>query len=447
MKNVKVNRSNLIDIKYQNIDVFLENLIARYEGFETENWFLEARWHYNSTSNDNLAVLCQLKVVSNETIVSNKLNLVLDVKRFEIRKGDLEILSGSDNDASILTDEQRTRLKQLQESIPPAKRVGPEISFQRPTSAKLNKYECEGESTVRMSCGNTNTLMAYQDLSNREENIFRQEFTLTHIIFSKKQIILPEILQQKRSTPAEKPVSVTHLSILYQNSDGAWKECDDVVIAPVTVRNEQPRWLTDSVIHVEPDKLFSFLIRGSFLVKGHIGRDNSTRQRIHKSLPQPFKLKIVATDNFGKQSSLIVESVNKPLQVENREHFLKHNHWSVKELLAFIFADDCELDERIFVAICIGKENDLIIKNSNTFSVTLDRRALRTLAYQARQSQTNELPLESLHYQSYGNECRIFLLFDSQTKLFYGIRVELTTQTSKTEETIFISTENLFGAG
>lgn len=396
---------------------------------------------FDQLSHENLFLLCQLKLGSSDTVQSNKLHLILDSTRLQIRKGEVEILSGSGHDSSTLTDEERARLKELAASIPPAKRSGPEIPLQRPTSAKINKHECEGESSIRMVCGNTNTIIPYQNMYRSEEKLLRQEFTITHIIFSKKPTILPEILQQKRSAPAEKPVSVQHLSVLYQNHDGGWKECDDIMIAPLTIRNEEPRWLTDSVIHVEPDKLFSFMIRGAITVKGDLARDHLSRQRIHKSFPQPFKLKIVVTDNFGKQSSLIVEHLNKPLHLETRDHFLKHNQSSVKDLLAFIYADDCELEERIFVIIYSNKENELVIKNSNSFFWTFDRRHLRTFEYQARQQNTTELPLESIGYQHDRNSCKVFLLFDSMTKLFYAIRAELTTQTSRTEETIFIPSE------
>ena len=428
-------------------EILPDNLIGRYEGQSSDDdWFVEARWSYDSVSSEHLALLCQLKVASSETIFSNKLNLNLDATKLQIGKGDLEILSASEDDGSTLTEERRARLNELQASIPPAKRAGPEIDLQRATSAKINRHECEGESSVRMACGNTNTILPYQSILSSEEKILRQEITLTHIIFSKKPTILPEILQQKRSAPAEKPISVTSLALFYQNHDGGWKECSDVMIAPVTVRNDQPRWLTDSVIHLEPDKLFSFLIRGSFSVRGDVGRDNSTRQRIHRSLPQPFRLKIVATDNFGKQSWLIIEHVNKPLQLETREQFIRQNQSSMKEMLAFLYADDCELEERIYLGIYIDKENNLVVKNSNSYYCSFERRAIRTFEYQARQNQKTEVSLDSLGYHAYSNDCKVFLLFDSVTKLFYAIRGELTTQTSKTEETIFVPIANLFGA-
>ena len=426
----------------------LDNLIGRFNSMDikTNEWFLEAKWNYDQVSNDNLFLLCYFKIGSTDVIYSNKLRLILDSSRLQIEKGDLEVLSGAGHDSSSLTDEQRSRLKELAEQIPSAKRSGPEISLQRMTSAKVSKHECEGESSIRMACGNTNTVVSYQNMMGSEEKLFRQDFTITHIIFSKKPTVLPEILQQKRSTPVEKPISVTHLTVVYQTHDGGWKECDDVMIAPVAVRNEEPRWLTDSVIHVEPDKLFSFTVRGSLIVKGDVGRDNSTRQRIHKNLPQPFKLKLIATDNFGKQCSLVVEQVNKPLQLDSRERFVKNNQSSIKEMLTFLYADDCELEERIFLAIYINKDQELVVRNSNSFSCVLNLSSLRTYEYNARQNQSTELLLDQIHYQSYTNECKAFLLFDSLTKIFYGVRGELTTQTSRAEETVFVSRDKLLGA-
>jgi hypothetical protein len=360
-----------------------------------------------------------------------------------IEKGEVAVLSADTNDGTTLTDEQRQRLKELASKLPPSKRTGPQIDINIAKNLKITKYECEGESSIRMSYGNTNTVTTMQDIRSTDNTNVRQHFVITHIIFSKKPSALPEILQQKRTAPVDKPVSVASLTVLYQLHDGSWREAHDVAIAPIAIRNEQPKWLTDSVINIEPDKLISLIIKGWIPAKGESGRDHQSRTRLHKSLPQPLKLKIVIQDNFDKQSSLIVEQLNKPIELITRELFLKENQSSINELLAFIYADDCEVDERIFMTVYLDKENLLVIKNSGSYSMMFERKQLRTMEFNAKQNKITEANLDRLHYESHAQECKAAVLFDPETYMLYAIRLELSTKTSKTEETLFVPIEKI----
>jgi hypothetical protein len=360
-----------------------------------------------------------------------------------IEKGEITRLSGETNDGTILTDQQRQRLKELTANLPPPKRTGPKINLNNNETLKLTKHECEGESSIRMAYGNTNTVTTYQDIDSRADGTIRQYFVITQIIFSKKQLVLPEILNQKRSTPADKPVSVAILTVFYQIHDGSWRECQDIAIAPIAIRNEEPKWLTDSVINIEPDKLISFTIRGWIPTKGELGKDNEARSRVHKTLPQPLKLKIVITDNFDKKCSLVVEQLNEPLVLTTRESFLKSNQTSINELLAFVYADDCETDERIYSVIYLNKENGLVITNPGLYAITYQRKILRTLEFNAKKNKTTEVDLDRMHYQHYTNESKAIALFDPETYMLYAIRLEMSTRTSKIEETIFIPTDKI----
>ena len=360
-----------------------------------------------------------------------------------IQKGEVTRLSGDTNDGKTLTDQQRQRLKELTSKIPPPKRTGPQITPVKNDSLKLSKYECEGESSIRMACGNTNTINVVQDLRAAEDGTFNQYFVITHVIFSKKSLVLPEILQQKRSAPADKPISVANVKVFYQTFDGAWRECQDIAIAPVAIRNEQPKWLTDSVINIEPDKLVSFTIKGSVRTKGEPGRDNQARCRVHKSLPQPFKLKIVVTDNFERQCSLIIEQLNKPIELPTSESFLKDNSSRIKELLGFVYVDDLETDGRIFLAMYLDRENALVIRNSNSYSAIYNRKTIRTMEYTAKQNKTPEVHLEQIHYKTDSEECKTIALYDPESYLLYAVRFELSTKTSTTEETVPIPIEKI----
>ncbi|UJR37736.1 hypothetical protein I4U23_030431 [Adineta vaga] len=409
-----------------------KQMIAR---FDHSNWFIEAKWEYDAVSNNVLFLICSLKIGSNEQIWSNKLRLLLNEPRMCIEKDELISLIKPENDNDILTDQQREHLKELASKIPPPKRTGPEIDVDRDVNKILTKHECEGDSSIRMAYGSTNTVTTYQDMWKSKDGTFRQHFIITHINFLKKT--------NENSTSPEKPLTVTKLDILYEGNDGSWCECEDIAIAPIALRNEEPRWLADSVIQIESDKLISIALKGSVCVNGKPGRDNSTRKRIHKNLPQPFKLKIVIQDNFNKQSSLIVEQLNKPLEYDTAESFLKYNQSSIQNLVAFVYADDCEYDERIFIAIYIDNEHHLVIKSGHSYSISLDKKAIRTMEYNAKQTNTTEVSFDSIYYQYETQEKKAIALFDSQTFMLYAVRLEISTKTSKTEQTILLPLEEI----
>ncbi|CAF0923787.1 unnamed protein product [Adineta steineri] len=426
-----------------------DNLIARADNADNDDdenspsdWFLECKWEYDTSSNTNLFIICSLKTGSDDNVLSYKLQLILDHSRMRIKKGEITHLSGDADDGSTLTNEQKERLQELAAQIPRPERSGPEIDTST-RNLKITKHECEGESSIRMTNGNTNTVETYQAHHTEVNNTFTQCFTIKHIIFSKKSTILPEILNQKRSQPVDKPVSVADLTVFYQMHDGAWRECQDVAIAPIPIRNEEPRWLTESVINILPDKLISFTIRGTLRVKGDIGLDNAARERMHRSLPQPFKFKIVVTDSSGKQCSLIVEQLNKPLDPLTRESFIYDEKSNIGEFLAFTYADDVEQEKRLHAGIFINKLGELVVKISGSYTGAYDRKIIRAMQYRAKQNKTLEVDMEGTTYDFYDTHGRAIAIFDPETYMFYAVRLELTTKTSKTVETVLIPVEKI----
>ncbi|CAF0969352.1 unnamed protein product [Adineta ricciae] len=405
-----------------------KQMIAR---FDHSDWFIEAKWEYDTVSNTVLHLICSMKLGSAEQIWSNKLSLLLDESRMIIEKGDLISLSKPDNDN--FTDEQRKILKELASNIPPPQRSGPEIDVDRDRNKSITKHECLGESSIQMAYGGTNTVTTYQDSRLSAEGTFRQNFNITHINFTRKA----------NSTSSEKALTVMKFNILYQTNDGSWCDCEDIAIAPIALRDEEPKWLADSSIQIEPDKLMSIAIKGSIRVKGKPGQDNFQRKRMHRTLPQPLKLKIVIQDNFNKQSSLIVEQLNKPVEYDTSESFIKYNQSSIYQFVAFVYADDCECDERIFMGIYIDNEHQLVITSGNSYSISLGRKNIRTMEYNARQTNTTEMSFDSIYHKDENEEKKAIALFDPKTFILYAIRLEITTRTSKTEQTNLLPLEEI----
>jgi hypothetical protein len=401
-----------------------------------QNWFIEAKWEYDLGSNTILFLICSLKIGSSEQIWSKKIQLLLNESQVCIEKGEINYLSGEISDENKLTEKQLERLKELASNLPSPKRLGPEIDINKDADKTITKHECEGESLVRMAYGSTNTVRAYQDSYSSTDGTFRQHLVITHINFFKKSM-------DNHSIPIDKSISVVNIAVLYQTDDESWCECEDIAIAPIALRDEEPRWLADSIINIEWDKLVSYVIKGCINVKGEPGRDNARRKRVHKSLPQPLKLQIVIKDNLNKRCSLIVEQLNKSLDIDTSSSFAKYNQSSINELLAFVYADDCEHDERVFLAIYLNKENHIVIKSSQSYSITLERKYIRTMEFNAKQNNTTEVSFDSIYYQHGTQEKKAIGLFDSETFMFYAIRLEVTTKTSKSEETVILPLEKI----
>jgi hypothetical protein len=87
----------LLPVKYVSI---LDNIIARldstndYNQSSPSDWFLETKWEYDTVSNKDLFIICNLKIVSSDQIYSNKLQILIDHSRMYIEKGEITHLSG-----------------------------------------------------------------------------------------------------------------------------------------------------------------------------------------------------------------------------------------------------------------------------------------------------------------------------------------------------------------
>ena len=346
-----------------------------------------------------------------------------------IEKTAIEHLSGGEIDENSLTEEQVERLKELTANIPSPKHSGPDLDLNEHIGKTISKDECQGDSSIRMAYGSTNTVRTHQDSYSSRKGTFGQHFIITHINFLKNG--------------TDQSNSVDQITLRYQGADQSWHECEDIAIAPIALRNEEPCWLADSIIRFDSEKLVSYAIKGSITIKGEPGDDNFRRRRAHRSLPQPLKLQINIKDNLNKQSSLIVEQLNEPLDIDTTQSFIKYNESKLQDLLAFVYADDIDKEERIFLAVYLDQENHIVVDSNHTSSITLQRKSIRTMEFNAKQNKTIEEPLNSIHYQYEDREKKAVALFDPQTFLFYAIRVEVTLKTSKSEETVLLPLDKI----
>jgi hypothetical protein len=228
------------------------------------------------------------------------------------------------------------------------------------------------------------------------------------------------------------------VNVQYQRHDGKWLDCSNAkIILANTQQNDKSR-LATPILNIDPDKLVSVSIQAAILVSGKPNRNDITRRRAHRSLPQPLKLKIIVTDNLSKTCSLTVEQINEPLELITREKFLERKKADIKKLIAFVYADDCDYAERIFMGIFINNEDVLVIQDESK-SVCNQKSQIRTLQWNAKKNKKTE---ELIEFFS-DSKTKVTSLFDSETYLLYAIRIELTKTTSKTVETVLLPLDEI----
>ena len=64
-------------------------------------------------------------------------------------------------------------------------------------------------------------------------------------------------------------------------------------------------------------------------------------------------------------------------------------------LLSFLYANDCDNDERICMAMYISNEGGLVIKKYDSPYATFDRKALPMLEFHAKQAKTEAVLLKA----------------------------------------------------
>ncbi|CAF4466677.1 unnamed protein product, partial [Didymodactylos carnosus] len=156
---------------------------------------------------------------------------------------------------------------------------------------------------------------------------------------------------------------------------------------------------------------------------------------------------IIVEDTDNKECSLIVEQQNIARELPTKENCI--SHWSEKdsgdglrEIIAFVYADDCERDKRAFVSMYIANNGNTNIRCGNDVGRSgqiwyLSNERVQSSQSDARETDVNEIPIEV----QYGN---VLALFDPENGYrLYAIQIEITTATSKTVQTLLLPSVTL----
>ncbi|CAF1059716.1 unnamed protein product [Didymodactylos carnosus] len=227
--------------------------------------------------------------------------------------------------------------------------------------------------------------LAYHSM---EENKYNptEKFLLAAWNFKKAKKRVPKITF---SNTSDKPVSIIKLRGEYEDHDHSLKQCKDVKIGPTTMIN----------------------------TNGMVMR------------------------------SLIVEHQNIPFELPTKENCISHwtekdSYNGLREMIAFIYADDCETDKRTFISMYIANNGNANIRYGNYVGCSrqiwyLSNERVQSLQSDAREKNVNEIPI----VKQYGN---VLALFDPENGYrLYAIRIEITTATSKTVQTLLLPSVTL----
>ncbi|CAF3814671.1 unnamed protein product [Rotaria sordida] len=340
----------------------------------------------------------------------DKINSIIGIKRSE-----------SPHQTIIIEDESDEEDFQISSSFVPPEIIheGPQINDEiLEIIPKI--YSSEGDSSIRL-INQSKEIECNQDLYARNGKFFNS-FTFPHFIF--------------HNTSSEY-VGILQLSAQYENNcenSNKWISCQLIL-------NQDQQ-----IINIEPNKLLLCSITIKIELNGSPGVDNQHRFRAHHLLPQPLKLKINIEDTQMKHASLIIEQVNRPLNLPTLEKLIDQLNICQSNILGFVSADDCLIEIRYFALVYYSNDENSFIKFSfgcdlsSRRSPSWDKQYVKNLQKKAKQEKKFEL---IVHENIFDPFIHCLALFDHCFRL-QAIYIKIKTNTSITIQTISLPIQQIF---
>jgi len=158
---------------------------------------------------------------------------------------------------------------------------------------------------------------------------------------------------------------------------------------------------------------------------------NEKQRRVHKSLPQPLKVRLIFDDAAVGKYVAEIEVVNEALDLVTKESRLTK---AKLPLVFYAHCDDETMDCRIFTEV-IHNEKDKraeILMGSSTKYIT--NKVLNKLAYDAVKRQQPEILVTDFAYSDKYCKMTITAVVDLPKIRTYALRFDLTTTTSSVTE-------------
>jgi len=221
------------------------------------------------------------------------------------------------------------------------------------------------------------------------------------------------------------PISVVKVHVDYKNHEGAWVPCDEVYTG-VRRRYWDYSWYNENKFKLEPKSQFDVAIRAVIAVKADT---YTARRRAHKSLPQPLRFRATLEDIDGGKSTIEFDQYNVELNVATKEE--KEKETNYKKNIFWIHCDDPELEGRSWAMAGITTDQKNFELKFDGKSYYISASTATKIAYKAVKEKKAEYPMEDLPKPHAKWGINVFYLVDLAKQITYGMKVELTTLTSK----------------
>jgi len=239
----------------------------------------------------------------------------------------------------------------------------------------------------------------------------------------------------------------------YMNVEKKWTDFDE------TRRGERRgyynySWVqnSESSLTVEPQKPTNIAFCGGIYIRQ---KQFDKHRRVHKSLPIPLQIRftLIAVNGGTLTINVSADNEDQPLSLDTQSSRLKKQSLSYNESLTpvgYVQCDDLELETRAVADIyLIDTPSDrywrLYSSIVNTSSQTyIYESQLKKLAYSFDSAKAVDGRAEILltdlckENKELGLNCNFYQLLDVTNRFVYGLRVELTTNTSSVIKTFLL---------
>jgi len=216
-------------------------------------------------------------------------------------------------------------------------------------------------------------------------------------------------------------LAITKVTGQYMDKSGKWVDID----TKLCTRNQRYYYSSfgNNSFNMDPMQQWEISVAHPFVIQSQQAEKN---RRLHKSLPQPLKLKTVFEDAQGGKCEIIIEAVNPPLELVSRS---EKETSAGKPFEKWLQCDDTDLEIRLWTSVAIPDDQTRVEIQLMSRGKYLYISELRKLAYQAVKEKKSEIELDVSLEEKTG-KIKQYALIDLKNQRTYGVKFVLTTTTS-----------------
>lgn len=400
--------SNLIVINHEEASLLKNEAMLDISTNEKADWYIKLQY----LKNDNYNII-RVTIKSTSDSKPYSWNVYFDYNTYG------RIVFGSVN-------EENPEVEVIEEYIDYRKtyslpkvilRKGGEIDTTPPP--ETTKYTASGQLDITLSTNEDPVVQVSQSIDSRDGK-FATFFTLSNATLVNN---------------TDDNIAIVKCTLHYEDQDGQWKSLENVIVGEPyrSYYGQSFSWYDSSSFNLSSKEVYNLAFQGKLMVTGSPGSDNYSRSRIPPSLPKLMKFKLTIISSNNDEKSLIFEKVDAPLVVYTKS--TQEKSWDVT-ISDFVYCDDTNTNERIYVATYMNGSNAIIRLSSGSY-YTYNPNYIKSLEYKASQTEQTEEEDTDLAFSNGNNKGRIIFLYDKNSNYkLYGLRIILTTNTSSNETEI-----------